>query len=63
MGKYGAGFFDRTLAGLAARPRVIGVTYEIARMETIHPQDWDIPVDFVATEEGLYRRGPDGRLR
>ena len=59
---YGAGFFDRTLAGLAARPRVIGVTYEIARMETIHPQDWDIPVDFVVTEERLYRRVQGGTL-
>jgi 5,10-methenyltetrahydrofolate synthetase len=59
---YGAGYFDRTLAGLAARPRVIGVTYELARLATIHPQDWDIPVDFVATEEALYRRGAGGML-
>lgn len=53
---YGAGFFDRTLAGLARRPAVIGVTYELARMETIHPQEWDIPVDWVVTERGVYRR-------
>jgi len=59
---YGAGYFDRTLASLAVRPRVIGVTYEIARMETIHPQAWDIPADFVVTERGVYRRAPDGRL-
>lgn len=52
---YGAGFFDRTLASLALRPRVIGVTYELARMETIHPQAWDIPADFVVTERGVYR--------
>lgn len=60
---YGAGFFDRTLASLAVRPRVIGVTYELARMETIHPQAWDIPADFVVTEKGAYRRGADGRMR
>jgi 5,10-methenyltetrahydrofolate synthetase len=53
---YGGGFFDRTLAAFAARPVVIGVTYEMARIDTIHPQDWDIPVDYVATERGLYRR-------
>ncbi len=53
---YGAGFFDRTLASLAAKPAVIGVTYEMARMETIHPQPWDIPVDYVVTERGVYRR-------
>lgn len=59
---YGAGFFDRTLAALEKRPAVIGVTYEMARMETIHPQDWDIPVDWVVTERGVYRRdgGRDG---
>jgi 5-formyltetrahydrofolate cyclo-ligase len=58
---YGAGFFDRTLASLAVRPRVIGVTYELARMETIHPQAWDIPADFVVTERGTYQRA-EGRL-
>jgi len=47
---YGAGFFDRTLAHLPKRPLVIGVTYEMARMPTIHPQAWDIPADFVVTE-------------
>ncbi len=59
---YGAGFFDRTLASLAKRPLVIGVTFELARMETVHPQPWDIPVDCVLTERGLYRRGADGKL-
>lgn len=53
---YGAGFFDRTLASLAERPVVIGVTYEMARMKTIHPQPWDIPADYVVTERGVYRR-------
>ena len=53
---YGGGFFDRTLAALAKKPLVIGVTYELARMKTIHPQAWDIPVDWVVTERGVYRR-------
>jgi 5-formyltetrahydrofolate cyclo-ligase len=57
---YGAGFFDRTLASLTKRPVVIGVTYEMAKLDTIHPQPWDIPVDFVVTERGVYRRDPDG---
>ena len=39
-----------------AKPLVIGVTYELARMETIHPQPWDIPMDYVVTERGVYRR-------
>jgi 5-formyltetrahydrofolate cyclo-ligase len=57
---YGGGFFDRTLASLPKKPVTIGVTYELARMETIHPQAWDIPVDYVVTERGIYRRDPEG---
>jgi 5,10-methenyltetrahydrofolate synthetase len=57
---YGAGFFDRTLASLTKRPVVIGVTYEMAKLDTIHPQPWDIPMDFVVTERGVYRRDAEG---
>jgi 5,10-methenyltetrahydrofolate synthetase len=61
---YGAGFFDRTLESLmktpAGKPVVIGVTYELARLDTIHPQPWDIPVDYVVTERGVYRRDDAG---
>lgn len=57
---YGAGFFDRTLAALVEKPIVIGVTYEAARLETIFPQPWDIPADYVVTERGLYRRDEEG---
>lgn len=53
---YGGGFFDRTLAALDQKPQVIGVSYEMARLATIHPQAWDIPVDYVVTERGVYRR-------
>jgi 5-formyltetrahydrofolate cyclo-ligase len=56
---YGAGFFDRTLAALAKKPAVIGVSYEMARMDTIRPQAWDIPVDWVVTERGVYRCDQD----
>ena len=57
---YGAGYFDRTLASLASRPLVIGVSYEMARLPTIHPQRWDIPVDWLVTERGIYRREETG---
>ena len=57
---YGGGFFDRTLAALTKRPVVIGVTYEMLRIETIHPQPWDIPMDYIVTEAGVYRRDPEG---
>jgi 5-formyltetrahydrofolate cyclo-ligase len=57
---YGAGYFDRTLASLAKKPVTIGVSYELARLDSIHPQAWDIPVDYVVTERGVYRRDPEG---
>ena len=57
---YGAGFFDRTLASLAQKPLVIGVSYELAKLDTIHPQSWDLPMDYVVTERGVYRRDPEG---
>lgn len=57
---YGGGFFDRTLAALTPKPQVIGVTYEQAFLKTIHPQEHDIPVDFVVTERGVHRREPHG---
>ncbi|MDH3318557.1 MAG: 5-formyltetrahydrofolate cyclo-ligase [Betaproteobacteria bacterium] len=53
---YGGGFFDRTLAALANKPLAIGVAYEQARIASIHPQAWDIPVDYLVTERGVYRR-------
>ncbi|MGH7403034.1 MAG: 5-formyltetrahydrofolate cyclo-ligase, partial [Candidatus Rokuibacteriota bacterium] len=57
---YGAGFFDRTLASLSKPPIAIGVAYELARVPTIRPQAWDIPMDWVVTERGVYRRDPGG---
>jgi 5,10-methenyltetrahydrofolate synthetase len=56
---YGGGFFDRTLAAMARRPVVIGVVHELGRLETIHPQPYDIAMDFVVTERGIYRRDDD----
>jgi 5-formyltetrahydrofolate cyclo-ligase len=57
---YGAGFFDRTLASMTKRPIAIGVGYELGRMQTIRPQAWDIPMDWIVTERGVYRRDPGG---
>jgi len=57
---YGGGYFDRTLASLVPKPVAIGVSYELAKIETIQPQSWDIPMDWVVTERGVYRRDPEG---
>lgn len=57
---YGGGYFDRTLAAIKPRPLAIGVSYEVLRLATIHPQPHDLPMDFVVTEAGIYRAGAQG---
>ncbi len=47
---YGGGFYDRTIAAMPARPWVVGVGFEFSRLETIHPQGHDIPMDVIITE-------------
>lgn len=49
---YGGGFFDRTLAAMAARPLAIGVGYQMAAIETIHPLSHDMPMSVIITELG-----------
>lgn len=60
---YGGGFYDRTLASLERRPRVIGVGYEMARLATIHPQPHDIPMDVIVTEDGPVLARNDAAIR
>lgn len=50
---YGGGYYDRTLAAAAPRPLAIGVGYGLGRLETIHPQSHDVPMDAIVTEAGF----------
>ena len=47
---YGGGFYDRTLAAMPRRPTTLGVGFSLGMLETIHPQQHDIPMDVVITE-------------
>lgn len=51
---YGGGYYDRTLAAADPRPLVIGVGFELARVDSIAPQAHDIPMDWVVTEHGMF---------
>ena len=53
---YGGGYFDRTLAALRPRPLAIGIGFAVQELETIYPQPFDVPMDFIVTEAGLRRR-------
>ena len=57
---YGGGYFDRTLAALAPQPLKIGLAREASRIDTIHPQPHDIPMDFVITPEGIFEKTAQG---
>jgi 5,10-methenyltetrahydrofolate synthetase len=59
---YGGGFFDRTLAAMPARPRVIGLGYSAARLATIYPQLHDIPMDLIVTETGTVHPAPQAEI-
>jgi 5-formyltetrahydrofolate cyclo-ligase len=50
---YGGGFYDRTLAASPDRPETWGVGFELGRLETIHPQDHDVPMDHIVTEAAI----------
>jgi 5,10-methenyltetrahydrofolate synthetase len=49
---YGGGYFDRTLAALPSEPLVVGIGLAATRLDTIHPQSWDVAMDVIVTEEG-----------
>jgi 5-formyltetrahydrofolate cyclo-ligase len=51
----GGGYFDRTLPKLLSMPLVIGVGFSLTRLDTIHPQPHDRPMDVIVTETGILR--------
>ncbi|THB63270.1 MAG: 5-formyltetrahydrofolate cyclo-ligase [Gammaproteobacteria bacterium] len=54
----GSGYYDATLSFLNRRkhwkkPLLMGVAYELQRIENIPPKPWDIPLAGVYTEKGV----------
>jgi 5-formyltetrahydrofolate cyclo-ligase len=47
---YGGGYYDRTLAASAPRPRTLAIAFAEAELETIHPQPHDIPMTRIITD-------------
>lgn len=50
----GGGYYDRTLARLEPRPRVIGVGFAECRLPTIYPMPWDVPMTEVLLSDGTH---------
>jgi 5-formyltetrahydrofolate cyclo-ligase len=55
---FGAGFYDRKLSFLRRRfvhkPILIGIGYELQRVPPQVPSPWDVLLDAVVTERGLW---------
>lgn len=56
----GGGFYDTTLAfrqrhPLWRRPVLIGVAYDCQRVLRVPREPWDVRLDYLVTESGLYR--------
>ena len=57
---FGAGFYDRALARvgeLGSPPVLVGAAFEVQMLEAIERREWDVPVDFVVTDERTIRTG------
>jgi 5-formyltetrahydrofolate cyclo-ligase len=52
---YGGGFFDRTLAALQPAPLAIGVGFELARVDSVHPEAHDVRLSAMVSEAGVCR--------
>ena len=52
----GGGYYDKFFENPKTRPLLVGIAYELQRAEKIIPQEWDVRMDMIATEQGLRRR-------
>ena len=52
----GDGSYDRTLARLDPRPRIIGIGFANCALPTIFPMPWDVPMDEVLLSDGQHLR-------
>ncbi|RRA47241.1 5-formyltetrahydrofolate cyclo-ligase [Acidipila sp. EB88] len=51
---YGGGYYDRTLAGRAGAVFTVGVGFALLEVDTILPQQHDVPLDRIVTEDAVY---------
>lgn len=55
----GGGFYDRSFAmrkiAEVTEPVLIGVAHELQKVDAIVPQDWDVRLDMVVTDQVIYR--------
>lgn len=57
---YGGGYYDRTIDKIYPSPLIIGVAFEILKLDSIYPRAHDIAMDFIVTEAGIYQVSKKG---
>jgi 5-formyltetrahydrofolate cyclo-ligase len=50
---YGGGYYDRTLAHMKKRPKLIGLAFAAQELDAIPRDSHDVPLDAVITEAGV----------
>lgn len=54
----GGGYYDRTFEFLRSaqlkKPKLIGLAHELQRVESLPLESWDIPLDAIITDKGIY---------
>ena len=56
---YGGGYYDRTLAAMAKKPRLIGLAFAAQELDRIPRETHDVPLDAIVTEAGVRHFGAD----
>ncbi|WEN16051.1 5-formyltetrahydrofolate cyclo-ligase [Rhodanobacter sp. AS-Z3] len=61
---HGGGYYDRSFAFLneqvrPTEPLLVGIAYAFQELPEVEEQDWDVPLDFIATERELIDCHPE----
>ncbi len=60
---YGAGHYDRAIARLCAAgrsPHLVGVAFDVQRVDRVPNETHDVPLSAILTESGLHQTTTDG---
>jgi 5-formyltetrahydrofolate cyclo-ligase len=55
---YGGGYYDRTLASLPKKPKLVGLAFAAQELPLIPREPHDVALDVVITEAGVRQFGP-----
>jgi 5-formyltetrahydrofolate cyclo-ligase len=54
---YGGGYYDRTLAHLSKKPKLVGLAFAAQELDRIPREAHDVPLDMIVTETGVRHFG------